>query len=323
MPNARGSSTRTLAPATYRRITTLALASLATIVVSGAAVRLTGSGLGCTDWPACHEDRFVPEGSFHEMVEFLNSLFTGVVSVAVILAVLGSRWRTPYRRDLTAWSWGLVAGVVGQIVLGGMVVLFELSPWLVIGHFVLSVVLVWNAVVLRTRAGHDGTAAPPRVSNGTVWMGRVLVLAAVAAILTGTLVTGSGPHGGDEEVERLPFLIHTVARIHGVTVVCFLLLVLATGWRLRRLDSAAPDLWRRYSTLLVVLVAQAAVGYTQYLTDVPALLVGIHVAGATALWIAVLTFHLGLFAWRPDPALVRATSTARTTTTTDAAVVTP
>src|SRR5690606_24263283 len=107
-----------------------------------------------------------------------------------------------------------------------------------------------------TRAGHDGAAAPARVSTGTVWMGRVVVLAAVAAILTGTIVTGSGPHGGDEEVERLPFLIHTVARVHGVTVVCFLLLVLATGWRLRR-DGATADVWRRYNTLLVVLLAQA------------------------------------------------------------------
>lgn len=321
MRKARGSSTRALAPTTYRRITTVALASLATIVVTGAAVRLTGSGLGCTDWPACHEDRFVPEGSFHELVEFINRLFTGVVSVAVILAVLGSRWRRPYRRDLTAWSWGLVAGVLAQIVLGGMVVLFELSPWLVIGHFVLSMVLVWNAVVLRTRAGHDGTPAPARVSDGTVLMGRVLVLAAVAAILTGTIVTGSGPHGGDEEVERLPFLIHTVARVHGVTVVCFLLLVLATGWRLRR-NGTGTDVWRRYSTLLAVLVAQAAVGYTQYLTDVPALLVGIHVAGATAVWISVLRFHLGLFAWRPEPALVTAASTARATAP-DAVVVTP
>ncbi|HEX7095495.1 MAG TPA: COX15/CtaA family protein [Acidimicrobiales bacterium] len=320
MPNVRGWSTRQLAPSTYRRITTLALASLAIIVVTGAAVRLTGSGLGCSDWPGCHEDRFVPEGEFHESVEYLNRMFTGAVSVAVILAVLGSRWRRPYRRDLARWSWGLVAGVVGQIVLGGLVVIFELSPWLVIGHFVLSIVLVWNAVVLRHRAGHDGRGGIPVVSPRTLQLGRVLVLGATAAVLTGTLVTGSGPHGGDEEVERLPFLIHTVVRVHGVTVMVLLALVLLAGWWMHR-DGATRAIWRRYQVLLAVLVAQAGVGYAQYFTDVPPLLVGIHVAGATAVWISVLSFHLGLFAWRPEPS--SATTEARARATTEAVVVTP
>jgi cytochrome c oxidase assembly protein subunit 15 len=307
MPPARGLLSREIAPSTYRRITTLALVSLAAIVVSGAAVRLTGSGLGCSDWPACHENSFVSQGDYHDSIEFVNRLFTGVVSLAVILAVLGSLRRSPRRRDLTMWSWGLVAGVLAQIVLGGLVVIYHLTPWLVIGHFVLSMVLVWNAVVLRNRAGHDGSPAPPMVSNGTLWLGRVLVLGAIAAILTGTLVTGSGPHGGDEDVERLPFLIHTVARVHGGTVMTFLALVLVMARRLRN-DGVGQNVWRRYSLLLVVLIAQAAIGYTQYFTDVPALLVGFHIAGATALWISVLTFHLGLFAWRPEPAGVGASA---------------
>jgi cytochrome c oxidase assembly protein subunit 15 len=317
MPPARGLLSREIAPSTYRRITTLALASLAAIVVSGAAVRLTGSGLGCSDWPACHESSFVSQGDYHDSIEFLNRLFTGVVSLAVILAVLGSLRRSPRRRDLTLWSWGLVAGVLAQIVLGGLVVIFHLTPWLVIGHFVLSMVLVWNAVVLRNRAGHDGAPAPPMVSNGTLWFGRVIVLGAIAAILTGTLVTGSGPHGGDEDVERLPFLIHTVARVHGAVVMTFLALVLIMARRLR-VDGADQAVWRRYTVLLVVLVAQAAIGYTQYFTDVPALLVGFHVAGATALWISVLTFHLGLFAWRPEPAAVSSRSSVAHSGTTSA-----
>ena len=300
MPLVRGPRSRGIAPTTYRRITTLALASLALIVVSGAAVRLTGSGLGCTDWPRCHEESFVSAGAYHDTIEFVNRVFTGFVSAAVIAAVLGSLWRRPRRRDLTLWSWGLVAGVLAQIVLGGLVVIFELSPWLVIGHFVLSMVLLWNAVVLRNRAGHDGDAQVPLVDRRTVALGRVLVLGATAAILTGTLVTGSGPHGGDEEVERLPFLIDTVARVHGATVMVFLALTLLTGWRLRS-DGASDAIRRRYTTLLAVLVAQAGVGYTQYFTDVPALLVGVHVAGATALWISVLSFHLGLFASTTEP----------------------
>jgi cytochrome c oxidase assembly protein subunit 15 len=295
---------RRIAPATYRRITTLALASLAVIVVSGAAVRLTGSGLGCSDWPSCHEDRFVSAGEYHDTIEFVNRLFTGAVSVAVALAVLGSLRRDPRRRDLTLWSIGLVAGVLGQIVLGGMVVIFHLSPWLVIAHFVLSMVLVWNAVVLRERAGHDGEPAPPLVSRRSVVLGRAVVVAAIVAILSGTIVTGSGPHGGDEDVERLPFLVHSVARVHGVIVMSFLALVIAAGVVLHR-EGAPAAVWRRFTTVLVLLVAQAGVGYTQYFTDVPPLLVGIHVAGATLLWISVVSYHLGLFAWRPEVSAVR------------------
>jgi cytochrome c oxidase assembly protein subunit 15 len=312
---------RRIAPRTYRRITTVALASLAVIIVSGAAVRLTGSGLGCSDWPKCHEDRFVSAGEYHDTIEFVNRMFTGVVSAAVALAVLGSLVRDPRRRDLTYWSIGLVAGVIGQIVLGGLVVIFELSPWLVIGHFVLSMVLVWNAVVLRHRAGHDGRPAPPLVAHRGVLLGRAVVAAAIIAVLSGTIVTGSGPHGGDEEVERLPFLVSTVARVHGSIVMAFLALVIATGIVLHR-DGAPASVWRRFTTLLVVLIAQAGVGYTQYFTDVPPLLVGIHVAGATALWISVLSFHLGLFAWRPEPVTVVASSRPRATSI-DAVVAAP
>src|SRR5688572_28786990 len=139
---------RRITLATYRRITLGALLALALIVVSGAAVRLTGSGLGCEDWPNCSENRVVAPLEFHAVIEFVNRMFTGVVSVAVILAVLGSLALERRRRDLTLLSLGLVAGVIAQIVLGGLVVLFDLSPWLVMGHFVLSMVLVWNAVVL-------------------------------------------------------------------------------------------------------------------------------------------------------------------------------
>jgi heme a synthase len=315
----RGFRSRRIAPSTYRRITSVALASLAVIVVSGAAVRLTGSGLGCSDWPRCHQDKFVSDGQYHDTIEFVNRMFTGVVSAAVVLAVLGSLRRNPRRRDLTLWSIGLVAGVLGQIVLGGLVVIFDLSPWLVIGHFVLSMVLVWNAVVLRNRAGNDGVAPPPLVAGRSVVLGRLVVAASVVAILSGTIVTGSGPHGGDEEVERLPFFVHTVARVHGSIVMAFLALVIAAGLVLHH-DGAPAAVWRRYTTLLVVLVGQAAVGYTQYFTDVPPLLVGIHVAGATALWISVLSFHLGLFAWRPERVTAPAFARRRATTGADTVV---
>ena len=148
-----------LSPSAYRRVTLAALWSLVFIVVTGAAVRLSNSGLGCTDWPTCKANRVVAPFEYHAMVEFVNRTITGLVSVAVILAVLGSLRRVPRRRDLTWLSVGLVAGVVGQIVLGGMVVKFDLNPWLVQGHFVLSMLLVLDAAVLAHRAGLDDASA--------------------------------------------------------------------------------------------------------------------------------------------------------------------
>ncbi len=281
------------APRTYQRITLLALVALAVIVVSGGAVRLTGSGLGCTDWPTCENDRLVAPFEYHAMVEFLNRLFTGLVSVAVMLAVLGSLVRVPRRRDLTWWSLGLVAGVLGQIVLGGLTVLFDLAPPFVIGHFVLSMVLIWNAVVLHHLAGQPATPARPRASDEVRWMGRLMVAAAALVILLGTVVTGAGPHGGDEEARRLDLVVGDVARLHGIAVVIFGLLTVATLLVLRR-DGADGAVMRRGDALLGVIVAQAAVGYTQYFTGVPVGLVAIHIFGSVCVWVAVLVFVLGL-----------------------------
>ena len=288
---------------TYRRITLLALLALAVIVVSGAAVRLTGSGLGCEDWPRCSEKRFVAEGEFHALVEFINRTFTGVVSVAVILAVLGSLWLDQRRRDLTLWSLGLVAGVIAQIILGGLVVLFDLSPWLVLGHFALSMALVWNAVVLYHRAGEPTGPRASTLSPRLTMVTRAVLALSMIVIFTGTIVTGTGPHSGahgDQFVERLPFAVHNVARLHGSAMIAFLIATLALGWMLRpgsvETNSAAARRARiDLTTLLVVLVAQAAIGYVQYFSDVPPLLVGIHVAGATTLWITMVSFYLRRF----------------------------
>src|SRR5919206_1002301 len=153
----------TISPAGYRRITFVALIALGFIVVTGGAVRVTGSGLGCPDWPTCSQGRLVAPLEYHALVEFVNRMVTGTVSVLVIVAVLAALRRRPYRRDLVWLAVGLVVGVIGQIVLGGLVVLFDLFPPLVMGHFVLSMVLVGDAVVLHHRAGRaDG----PTVSAG-------------------------------------------------------------------------------------------------------------------------------------------------------------
>jgi cytochrome c oxidase assembly protein subunit 15 len=279
----------------YRRVTAVALALLVLIVVTGAAVRLTGSGLGCTDWPNCEKGRLVAPLELHPMVEFVNRMLTGLVSLAVIIAVLGSLVREPRRRDLTWLSLGLVAGVIGQIVLGGVVVLLDLNPVAVQGHFVVSMLLIADAVVLHHRAGLPDEPRRPVVTPVLQRLVAGLVVLAAIVILTGTAVTGSGPHAGDEEAKRLPFSVHDSARVHGVAVVLFLALTLLILWRVRAERAPAP-VTRAAEALLFVLVLQAAVGYTQYFTETPALLVGLHVLGATLVWVAVLHLALGLSA---------------------------
>mgnify|MGYP001819012542 FL=1 len=279
---------RTVEPSTYHRITKFALLALATIVVTGAAVRLTGSGLGCSDWPTCEQDRFIAEFEFHPMVEFVNRLFTGVVSVAVALAVLGSLWRRPYRRDLVNWSWGLVAGVVAQILLGAVTVRLELTPATVMAHFLVSMVLIWNAVVLVERSDPD---PPPRFHPGRSFRRLIQALTALTAIVlvSGTVVTGAGPHGGDDRADRINVTLQTVARVHSLLVLTLIALALVIAWQVRRQDG---PLRSRLTWALGAMVAQAVVGYTQYFTDVPAALVGVHVLGSLIVWVAVLRLHL-------------------------------
>jgi cytochrome c oxidase assembly protein subunit 15 len=284
---------RRLTPDTYRRITLLAAVSLAAIVVSGATVRLTGSGLGCTNWPECSRGHLAPSqiDDAPAMIEFVNRLVTGIVSVAAIVAVLGSMVRQPRRPDLTWLSWGLVAGVVAQIVLGGLVVLFDLSPRLVMGHFVLSMLIVWNAVVLHHRAGRPSASTRPIVSERVRSMLRLVFVGAGIVVLTGTVVTAAGPHAGDEQAQRLDLVVRDVARIHSGAV-WLLLAVLLVTLRWIWADGAPAVVRTAGQWLLAALVVQGAIGYTQYFTGVPALLVGFHIVGALAVWIAATRLNL-------------------------------
>jgi heme a synthase len=277
-----------LSPAAYRRITLLALVALGAIVVTGAAVRLTGSGLGCSTWPNCEPGRLVPrqESGAHGLIEFVNRLFTGVVSVAVILAVLGSLVRTPRRRDLTWWSLSLVAGVLLQIVLGGLTVLFELSPPLVMSHFLVSALLVGCATALHHKAGEPDRGSRRTVATPEI---RVMVAGLLAAtcvvLVTGTVVTGSGPHGGDEDVRRLDFLVPDVVRVHSIAVWILLAGTLWTLYMVRR-GGASPVVERALKVLVLVEVAQGTIGYVQYFSDVPVELVAAHIVGAMAVLVA-------------------------------------
>ena len=284
-----------LSPRAYRRITLVALLAQVFITISGAAVRLTGSGLGCSDWPTCEENQIVAPLEYHAMIEFVNRTVTGFVSVAVILAVLGSLLRTPRRRDLTWLSLGLVAGVIGQIILGGLTVLFELHPPFVIAHFLVSMVLIWNAFVLHERSKYAQAPALPVVPRNVRVLSRIIVIVAAFTLFTGTIVTGTGPHGGDETVPRLSFDIGSVARLHSVTVWIFLALTIAALFALHR--SGAPvNVDRRAKYLVAAILVQGTIGYVQYFNGVPPALVLLHVLGSVIVWISALAFDLSLVA---------------------------
>jgi cytochrome c oxidase assembly protein subunit 15 len=301
--------------ANYRRITLVALVSLVFITVTGAAVRLTGSGLGCETWPSCTSDSFAPRSAsdVHGMIEWANRLVTGIVMVFTSATVVGALLLRPRRPDLFRWSLGLPAWVLANAAIGAMVVLLELPPISVIAHFLVSLGAVWHAVVLHQRAGEERAAAEPRrvLATASVVRGcRWLVAAAGAVVVTGTIVTGTGPHAGDSQADRLDFSLPDVVRIHAVVVVLFLLLTLAVLWLVRR-GNATPLVENRLHQLLVVSVAQAGIGYTQYFTGVPALIVGVHVFGAVLVWISVLRVQLSLSQPSSAPAPARVAARAR------------
>ena len=231
-------------PEAYRKVTLAALLALCVIIVTGAAVRLTGSGLGCPKWPNCESGSLAPRDPTdgHAMVEFVNRTITGLVSVAVALAVLGSLRRAPRRRDLTVLSLGLVGGVIAQVLLGAITVWTHLTPQIVMAHLLVSLLLVANAVALHHRASPE--TAPRLVDPAVATVARWLLLAGAVVVVTGTIVTGSGPHGGDAEVRRLPFVVGEVARVHSVAV-----------WILVGLTLVALRRDSRARTLLTVEVA--------------------------------------------------------------------
>jgi cytochrome c oxidase assembly protein subunit 15 len=227
-------------------------------------------------------------------VEFINRIVTAAVSLAVALAVLGALVRQPRRRDLTLLSLGLVAGVIAQIVLGGLTVLYKLAPPFVMGHFLLSMALLADAVVLHHRAGLDDHHAPA-VADGRdpilLGLARAIVVLVGVVVVAGTVVTSSGPHGGDVHARRFDLSLHRVTQVHGT-----LAMILAAAVLVALVRSRAPGtplaVARRAQVLVEALAAQVGVGYAQYFTGVPVLLVGFHIIGAVVVWSAALRLCL-------------------------------
>jgi cytochrome c oxidase assembly protein subunit 15 len=289
----------TLTPTQYAKVAYCAAGAFTLIVLSGAAVRLTGSGLGCPRWPRCYGNVYPPL-STHALIEFSNRVVTVPVTIAAFAAFGLAVRRRPYRRDLARLSAALPLGVLAQAVLGGLTVRGELDYGWVMGHFALSMLVLAAAVALAWRAAHASSQHEPgqRPRAG----GRALVLAARAsvglgalAIFAGTAATAAGPHAGGspgQRIHRLSFdgraTMDFVIHRHGEIAFAFGVLALVVWWLARR-SAGADRLVRRSSTVACALIAlQGLVGLDQYKTHLPTELVWVHVSLASLTWVAVL-----------------------------------
>lgn len=304
----------TVSPNAFRRIALFAVWALALTIISGAAVRLTGSGLGCPDWPNCTNTSVVAPLQVHAWIEFGNRLINAAVTVASIGSFLAALRRRPRRRDLTWLSAGLVVGLLAEIVVGAVVVYSKLAPTLVSLHFLLGIAFLAVAVILHIRAripdaasGGDGLV--PMVGPLQIALSRLMVAALAVVLTLGTVVTSTGPHGGDPRAARFHFSLHSVAQLHGSSVEIFLAITLVNLWLLAH-RGAPPPVIRRAQIMLAALVGQAIIGYTQYLDGDPVTLVSVHVAGASIVVIATLHYYFGLRAAAGAAARAAAAGTA-------------
>ena len=286
MSKASELATRVLAPATG-----LLLFLQAALVVTGGAVRLTGSGLGCPTWPECTPGSYTPvphqaEPQLNVWIEFANRLLTFVLVIAavvVIIAVLKSK-----RKDLRVLAIGQFLGIFGQGVLGGITVLTDLNPIPVACHLLLSIILIAGATSLRSR--RFAPAVIVKAKSLTSKISKAHVAISFVVIILGTIVTGSGPHAGDAQAKRFGFDIRTVAWMHADVVIFLLGLTLAFYVA----QGTSVKTKKAIKTFTVIALAQGGIGYIQYFTGIPEILVAAHLLGATLVWIAAWRIRLSV-----------------------------
>lgn len=290
-----------IVPRWMRAIFVANLVAQTAIIVTGAVVRLTGSGLGCPTWPECAAGSYVPtarqEESWHKYVEFGNRTLTfavGAIAIATLIAaviftVRRSRAGSPARYSILLLGIAPVAGTVAQAVLGGITVLTGLNPTTVGLHFLVSIALIAAAVALVVRARDFGDRPVKYLVRREIrlYTWALLVVTGLVVIL-GVVTTGSGPHSGDAKSElRFPFDPRTVAWLHADVVLLFIGMLI--GYLiLLRVTSAPSRTWRNALVLVLITLLQACVGYTQYFTGLPILTVALHVTLACLLWVTVL-----------------------------------
>jgi heme a synthase len=283
-----------LSPKTYSRVALVALLALGLIVLTGAAVRLTGSGLGCPDWPKCYGSVVAPLKT-HAVIEYGNRLISGLVGFIALGAFIASFFRTPRRRDLTWLSALLPVGILAQAVLGGFTVRNHLEPGYVMAHFGLSMLVLIAAFSLWWRSRYEPGERPRSTDRVTTWLTRLLLPLGAVAIFAGTAATAGGPHAGGagtgDVINRLTFKGNQTLDwlIHQHAFIAALLGILALGltilvWR-RPVDRQLRD---AVTVVALLMAAQGLIGETQYTLKLPAEIVWVHVALATTTWVAIL-----------------------------------
>jgi cytochrome c oxidase assembly protein subunit 15 len=302
-----------IGPERYFIVAATALVALTLIVFTGAAVRVTGSGLGCPHWPECYSNgRLVAELNSHAWIEFGNRMFTGAVALAAIAAGVLAFLRRPLRRDLAVLGVLLPVGVVGQAVMGGLTVLYGLAPGWVMGHYLLSMAILVAAATLAWRArpafNQGQRPAADRATAHAVWS---LFAFGGATIFLGTAATAAGPHAGGEGtgdvVHRFTFkgasTVNWLINRHGVIAAALGVLAVAT-WYLARQRGADPALRTRLTRVCLLLAAQGVVGIVQFQLELPAEIVWVHVALATLLWVGIVLAAVQVGAPSRAPATV-------------------
>jgi heme a synthase len=282
-----------ITPKAFLLLCRITLATVVLNVVTGAAVRLSDSGLGCPDWPTCSQHHLTPPLRLHPLIEFGNRMVVALLIVAAGLTVIAALLRRPSRLDLRWLSFGLVLGVLGEAVVGAIVVYSKLNAYVVVGHFLVGMALLATATVLTLRAGHAVGRGTPAVTNRVLVATRVFLGVLAVAIVAGAMTTGAGPHAGGKGAKRIPVPLIDMTRVHAEFVLAAVAVLLYVTWLLWRTD--APAYIQNSSlVLLAVMVVQGVVGYTQYFTHLPAVLVGIHVFGASMVLATAVWFHHGL-----------------------------
>lgn len=282
-----------ISPERYAQVTMVALAALVLIVFTGSAVRLTASGLGCPDWPKCYGG-YVAPAEINAWIEYGNRLLTGFVGIAVIAASLLAFFRRPFRWHLAVFGGLLPLGVIGQAVLGAIVVKQHLPPELVIFHFILSMILIDAAFALFWCARYEVGERRFSTDRLGVWAVRLLIPVGQLVIFLGTITTASGPHPGDHDkelVSRFDFkgseTLEWIAQRHAASAIIFALCVIAVIFILNRQggdNRAVVPLKVAFGMIIL----QIAVGITQWVLHLPAAIVWVHVALATLLWLSIL-----------------------------------
>jgi cytochrome c oxidase assembly protein subunit 15 len=254
------------------------------IVLTGAAVRITGSGLGCPTWPECTYGSYTPvagqaEGAFHAWIEFGNRLLTFLLLFAAVAVVVYAIRKA--RRDLLWRALLQVLGIFGQGIIGGITVLTDLNPLAVASHFILSIFLIAGAVSIVARGRSPLISIRPTETKVKV-LAHAQVLLTFVVIVIGTLVTGSGPHAGDLDAPRLKLDERAITWLHADAVIALLGVSLA----LLVLSEISPETKRRVKIFFGITLLQGLIGYVQYVLGLPELLVVVHVLGSTLVWIA-------------------------------------